>query len=336
LATRKKTYKSKGIDLMSYIKILGVLALALLLYISYRIYISERTLIPISIFALIGGSFFQIKRITKDWGIIFFTAIISFIISFLAFLPGKHEDEYNFENHIEIWPFLFLIFFLFLTAMFVKEKIIPKLTEGITLMQSISIIYWIIDFGLFETQNIFVLILLSIAILFSLFSIFHAFTNFELTRTNRLTLSIWSTIIYVIFAVENILLVFENNQIENVNGITNVIYIALQYFLLGASGVYIVQSYLMLLGFLPGKGSFFNSLYYKELKELKSDHIKRYSAEQINISHSFLCVLFLGLVFYANFVFNIVPKNIAIWIVFVSFPIILNLYEHIKNKKSSL
>ena len=220
--------------------------------------------------------------------------------------------------------------------MFVKEKIIPKLTEGITLMQSISIIYWIIDFGLFETQNIFVLILLSIAMLFSLFSIFHAFTNFELTRTNRLTLSIWSTIIYVIFAVENILLVFENNQIENVNGITNVIYIALQYFLLGASGVYIVQSYLMLLGFLPGKGSFFNSLYYKELKELKSDHIKRYSAEQINISHSFLCVLFLGLVFYANFVFNIVPKNIAIWIVFVSFPIILNLYEHIKNKKSSL
>jgi hypothetical protein len=43
-----------------------------------------------------------------------------------------------------------LIFFIF-----IKEKVIPKLTEGITLIQSMSIIYWIIDFGVFETQNIF-------------------------------------------------------------------------------------------------------------------------------------------------------------------------------------
>ena len=108
---KKRITKSKGFDLKPYLIGLGILALLLLLFISYRIYISERTLIPISIFALIGGAIFQTKRLTKNWGIVLTTALISFIISFTAFLPGKREHEYIFENHIEIWPFVFLVFF---------------------------------------------------------------------------------------------------------------------------------------------------------------------------------------------------------------------------------
>ena len=267
---KKRTTKSKGVDLKPYLIGLGIFALLLLLFITYRIYISQRTLIPISIFALIGGAIFQTKRLTKSWGIVLTTALISFILSFTAFIPGKREHEYNFENHIEIWPYVFLVFFLILIGAFAKEKVTPKLTEGITLIQSMAIIYWIVDFGLLNTQNLFLIFVLLIALFFSLFSIFHAFTHTELTRTNRLTLSIWSTIIYVIFAIEHIINVFQNEQIENTENITSRIYIALQYFLLGVSGVYIVQSYLMLAGFFPGKGSFFNSLYYKELKELKN------------------------------------------------------------------
>jgi hypothetical protein len=228
---------------------------------------------------------------------------------------------------------VFLIFYLLLIGLFAKEKVTPKLTEGITLIQSMAILYWIVDFGLLNTQSWFVMALLSIAVLVSLFSVFHAFTTLALTRTNRLTLSIWSTIIYVVFAVEHICIVFQNETIENTENVTGKILILLDYFLLGVSGVYIVQSYLMLVGFLPGKGSFFNSLYFKELKELKSDHIKRYSVEQTDISHSLFCVLFTGGIFYMNYVYQIVPKNIAIWTVFVSFPFILSSYEYLRIKK---
>lgn len=329
---RKKTTKSKGFGLKPYLIGFGIFVLLLLLFITYRIYISHRTLIPISIFALIGGAIFQTKRLTKSWGIVLTTSLISFILSFTAFLPGKREHEYNFEKHIEIWPFVFLVFFLILISAFAEEKVTPKLTEGITLMQSMAIIYWIVDFGLLNTQNLFLIFIMVIASFFSIFSIFHAFTNTELTRTNRLTLSIWSTIIYVIFATELIINVFQNEQIENTENITSGLYIALQYFLLGVSSVYIFQSYIMLAGFLPRKGSFFNSLYYKELKELKSDHIKRYSIEQINILHSLFCVIFTGGIFYINYVYKIVPKNIAIWTVFVSFPFILYIYEYLKKK----
>jgi hypothetical protein len=330
---KKRTPKSSRFGLNPIIIGLAVGALMLLLFICYRIYISERTLIPISIFAMIGGALFQTRRLTENWGIVLTTALLSFIISFMAFLPGKREHEYVFENHIEIWPFVFLIFYLLLIGLFAKEKVTPKLTEGITLIQSMAILYWIVDFGLLNTQSWFVMALLSIAVLVSLFSVFHAFTTLALTRTNRLTLSIWSTIIYVVFAVEHICIVFQNETIENTENVTGKILILLDYFLLGVSGVYIVQSYLMLVGFLPGKGSFFNSLYFKELKELKSDHIKRYSVEQTDISHSLFCVLFTGGIFYMNYVYQIVPKNIAIWTVFVSFPFILSSYEYLRIKK---
>jgi hypothetical protein len=336
LTTEKKPKKvkpkSKGTDLKPYMIAVGVLSLILLLYISYRMYLTERNLIPVSIFALIAGAVFETKRLTEKWWIVISTALGSFFFSFLAFLPGKREHNYDFENHIQIWPYCFLIFFLIFTIAFNKDKVIPKLTEGITLLQSIVIIYWVVDFGLITTDNLFLIILMCLGLLFSIFSIFHAFTHTELTRTNRLTLSIWSTIIFVLLATENIIRIFQNEQIENTENITSGFYIGLQYFLLGISSVYIVQNYFMLIGFLPGKGTFFNKQYYKDLKELKSEHIKRYSMQQIDILHSLYCIIFTSGIFYLNFYYKIVPKHIAIWIVFVTFPLILYIYEYLTQK----
>lgn len=326
---KKESTRNKGFELKPYMIFLGI-SLLFLLFICYRMYISERTLIPVSIFTLIIGVIFQTKRLTKDWKIIFTAGITSLIISFFSFLPGKTEYEYNFENHIEIWSFVFLIFFLCFITIFAKEKVIPKLTEGITLMQSMATIYWVADYGLWETQNLFLILLMIIGLFFSLFSIFHAFTHTELTRANRLALSIWSTIIYVAFAVEHIYNVFENEKIENSQSFISGCYIAIQYFLLGISGVYIVQSYIMLVGFIPAKGTLLNGQYRKDFKELKNEHIERYSIEQIDILHSLFCVIFSGGIFYLNYEYKIVPRNIAIWIVFFCFPFILYIYEYLK------
>lgn len=329
---KKGKTKSKGFDLKPYMIAVGVLSLVLLLYISFRMYIAERNLIPISIFALIAGAVFETKRLTEKWESVISTALFSFGCSFLAFFPGKREYVYNFENHIEIWPYCFLIFFLIFTIGFNKDKVIPKLTEGITLLQSITIIYWVVDFGLITMDNLFLIILMSVGLFFSIFSIFHAFTHTELTRTSRLTLSIWSTIVFVLLATENIIRTFQNEQIENTEDITSGFYIGLQYFLLGVSSVYILQNYAMLLGFLPDKKRFFNEQYYKDLKELKSEHIKRYSMQQIDILHSLYCIIFTGGIFSLNFYYKVVPKHTAIWMVFVSFPFIMFVYEFIKKR----
>ncbi|MBZ4044073.1 hypothetical protein [Flavobacterium hibisci] len=145
-------------------------------------------------------------------------------------------------------------------------------------------------------------------------------------------LSIWSTIIFVLFAAENIIRTFQNEQIENSQNLTSGFYITVQYFLLGVSGVYIVQNFTMLIAFMPGKGTFFNKQYYKDLKELKNDHINRYSFQQVKILHSLYCIMFTGSLFYLNYYYKVMPKHIAIWLVFVTFPLILNLWNFIKNK----
>lgn len=312
--------------------IIGVFILIFLAYISYRIYNSEGRLIPISVVALISGIIYENRKITEKWSSVLYSALGSLLFSFIAFLPGKRERVYDFENHIEMWPYTFIIIFIIITIIMNEDKIIPKLTEGITLMKSVAIIYWVVDFGFVNIQNKFIIALMIIGVIFALFSAVHAFTHIELTRTNRLVLSIWSSIILVLFALDNIYRVYQNDDIENTHNLIDSVWIGIQYFLLGISSVYIVQNMLMLIRFLPGKQTFFNATYYRELKELKNQHIERYSDEQIGIPKSIFCILFTSSIFYVNYRYQILPRHTAIWVVFVLFPLILYFYGFLKMK----
>lgn len=312
----------------------GLLVLALTIYIGYRINISGRRLIPISVTAIIAGVIFKGRRLSGKWSTVLLTALGSFVFSFFAFLPEKREHGYNFGNHIEAFPYWFIILFAIFSIAFHGDKVIPKLTEGITLLQSIAIIYWVADYGFIHSNSIWLKSVMIIGLLFSLYSVFHAFTHATLSRTNRLTLSIWSSIIMMLFASDNIYRVYQNEQIENTADITHGLYIGLQFFLLGVSCIYIIQNFIMLMGFLPGRGTFFNARYFRDLKELKIDHIKRYSDRQVSILHSFFCVLFTGKIFGLNYHFQILPRHVAIWSVFVTFPFILTIYEIATQRKN--
>ena len=106
---------------------------------------SGRRFIPLGVLALIAGVFFESKRLTEKWLTVLLTALGSFTFSFVAFLASKREQIYNFENHIEMWPYTFIFIFITFKIIVHKDKVIPKLTKGITLLQSIAVIYWVID-----------------------------------------------------------------------------------------------------------------------------------------------------------------------------------------------
>jgi hypothetical protein len=313
---------------------IGLLVLSFTIYVGYRLSISGRRLIPLSVIAIIGGVIFEGRRISDKWSVVLLTALGSLILSFLAFLPGRRENNYNFEDHIAVFPYWFIIIFAIISIVFHGEKVIPKLTEGITLLQSIAVVYWVVDYGLLDTDSIFLRLLMVIGIIFSLYSIYHAFTYAILSRTSRLTLSIWSTIVMMLFASDNMYNVYQNEQIENTTDIAHRLYIGLQFFLLGVSSIYIVQNFLMLMGFLPGRGKFFNAQYFREVRELKSDHIKRYSTQQVNILHSSFCLLFTVTVFGLNYHYQILSRHVAIWLVFFTFPVVLIFYDFATGKRT--
>jgi hypothetical protein len=324
--------KSKSFDLKPIFIVAGLLLLIFVIYIISRIHASDRRLIPISVIALLAGVFLEAKRLCEKWSTFLWEALISFVFSFMAFLPGRNEHGYNFENHIQIWPYAFLFYLIIFAISFNKKKTIAHLTEGITLMQSIAVVYWVIDLHLYENNSLVVQVLMGIGLLFSAFSLFNAFTPFELSRTNRLTLSIWSCIIMVLFAADNIYQTYQTDDIEIINSLPYGLLTGLQFFLLGICSIYMVQNFLMLTRFLPDKSSFFNAKYLKDLKELKSEHVNRYSAEQVNVFHSLFCVFVTGGFFYLNYRYKILPRNLAIWTVIVVFPLILGIFDFVTNQ----
>jgi hypothetical protein len=323
--------KSAGFDLMPIIKIISFIALALTIYIGYRASISDRKLFSVSLIALFAGILFESIRVSNSWKNVIAIFIGSYFFSLTSFFPGKREHTYIFENHIEFWPYAFIFFFTIFFAIFNKDKVTLKLTEGMSLLLTLSLIYWYIDYGFTDYNNWFAITILSIVFVLSAFSLLNAFTHIQLTRTNRLTLSIWSTIIMFAFAVDNIFRVFSNEDIETSEYLSEGLYIGLQYFLLGVSAVYIMQNYLLLAAFLPSR----NGDYKRDLQENKKDHIERYSDKQVYIGHSLFCVLYSGIIYGLNYEFQILPRHTTIWLVFLTFPLLLELIEKIFVKQKT-
>lgn len=311
--------------------ILAIVGFALTLYIVYRASMSERHLFSVSLLALFGGLLFESFRISDDWKKVIYQFIGTYLFSLITFMPGKHEHPYDFESHIEVWPYWFIGFFAIGTALFNKEKVTAKLTEGITLLQSLSLIYWTIDYGFLNVENWFSKSLLLIALLFSAFSILHALTYIHLSKTVRLTLSIWSTIIMFAFAIDNIIRVFSNVDIESTSQLSQGLYIGLQYFLLGVSAVYVARNYILLSSLLPSK----NGNYPSDLKESKKDHVDRYSADQVLIKSSLFCIVYAALFYGANYHYHFLPRHTMIWFVFLTFPLILQLASRLTGYNRS-
>ena len=309
--------KITGFDLLMPILILlGLALVAFTAYIFYRISMTPYKLIPISVVALIVGSIVEAKRLSPKWSTVLIITLISFALSFLCFLPGRREQTYIFENHILFWPYVFLFINVIIIAISYKEKTIPKMTEGKTLVLSIGAIYWILDHGLHNTSIALFKVIMVIVFLIALFSIINAFVYITLSKSLRLFLSIWSTIIMIIFAIDYIYVTYQNGQIEDSVLLKDKIFVGMQYFLLGICSIYIFQNIMMIFGFLPGKGSFFNKRYFEDVRELKKDHIDRYSKKQSTFSLSAICTITSVGFFIANYKYDIFPAIIAIWLVF--------------------
>ncbi|TDP00362.1 hypothetical protein [Flavobacterium sp. 245] len=297
-------------------------------------------LIPLHILALISGIIFESKRITKTWTTAAVIAIISFISTFCLGLylyhisPNSKFDLTQILNlSILAWPIVFFILYVAFSLIFNKRRIAPQLTEGITLILSISMIYWVIDNGLIRFDNIILRTFIIIVILLSLFSFYNAFSKAYLSDTKKLILSIWSSIIMMFFAIDNLSGFFHNGNAVSTNELIQATYIAIQYFLLGISSIYMIQNFMMLIGFLPSWKIFFFIEYSDTIRELKNQHIDRYSDTQVSKSDSKFCILFVSTIFFLNYYFEIVPRSFIIWLIFVTFPFLLMTYHHFLKKK---
>ncbi|WP_316839084.1 hypothetical protein [Pedobacter gandavensis] len=331
--SRENTNKNRtaGINLKGVFVFLGIIAVVLTFYIAYISSLSERKLFSLSLVALFAGLLFESFRITDKWKNVVYKFIGVYCLSFISFYPYRGELNYNLDNHIEMWPYSFLGIFLFFSVFFNKDKVTAKLTEGITLLLSISFLYWLFDLNVFSHENLFSYALILISVGFCAFSLILALTDLELTRVKRLWLSIWSTVVIFSISIDNGYQVFKNGDLESSKYISDNLLIGIQYFLLGVSSMYIMRNFLLLMAFLPSK----NGNYRSDLRDNINDHINRFSEEQVSMISSLLCVLYACTCFYANYKYDILPRNTMIWLVIFSFPLWLGLFELLKNRSKA-
>jgi hypothetical protein len=301
--------------------------------VAYHVSTPNRQVIPLSVFAVIIGLILESRKIAKNWSDVLNSVLFAFCLSLCAFIPFRKEYEYSFENHVAVFPYFFIGFLSILRIGEDEDAATPKLTEGITLVQSIALAYWIIDYDLVSTESLFLKISMFVGLLLSLYSVFHAFTRTTLSRAGRFTLSIWSSVVMLVFAAGNI------NRMdlvlcgEHAAGVRHIVSVALESFLLGVSCIYMIQNFLMLARFLPDKNRLFNAEYRKNVRELTELHIKRYSDSQVDVLHSLLCVIFSVSCFALNYHYQIAPRNVAIWGVFVVFPLVLAIWDRAVRRK---
>jgi len=328
----RKGNKTRNINLL--LGLAAALIVTIAVYWSYSHEGEEGGTLSIQILALMAGTIVESYRYSEKWTTILLSFVSALILGFIAVFPiSNHHDAYA-ENPLALYPYVFMGMFTCLSIFIHGKMKVKPLGEGTTLLLSFAIIYWVADYGYINADSTIEKSVLILGLLLSLYTLLHAFSRLPLSRLARTVLSIWSSVIMLVFAYDNLSMVFKNQQIIDLTNMSEGFYISLQFFLLGASSAYIVSNFILLIGFLPTKNDFFNASYFHRVKEFQNKHISRYSKKQVLVVHSLVCVFFCCTLFGLNYYFKLIPRHLAIWIVFISFPYALMLFDFIIKKRS--
>lgn len=224
-----------------------------------------------------------------------------------------------FEEHLAMWPYYFLVAFIIIATAAQYATVTRKLTEGITLLLTVAINYWIIANGYWGTDSLFVMSLVVINVVLSVFSVYNALSYNSLNKGSRLILSIWSSVITLVLATDNFLELYKNRDIEHLPGFGASALVFFQFFLLGVSSIYLAQNLTMIAAYLPGKQ------YIHSVREMNDVHLKRYSQEQVYIGDAVIVLIISLTGFVLNYFFQFLPANFMIWVTMTLMPGLLYL-----------
>ncbi len=308
---------------------LGIFAVWMLGYVVMKAFKYNQLNIFNMIIPITIGVTYENLRISKKWKYTLLKIFGSLILSLMIFIESENDKGFSFTESINIWSYIFIFLLVLTSVIYHKDRVIPKITEGIILLQSISFIYWIIDIYRSNIFNKYTIIALVLP--FSIFSIFHALSYIKLSRNSKLTLSIWSSFIMLIFSIHTIIYVVKNESYLQ-SDFESIIYNYVTYFILGVSLVYMFKNFELFLGYIPKRNR--GDKNYREIvTSLNEKHISRFSEIQVKRFDSVLAIVFLSTIYGFNLSFNLINAKMLIWICFICFPIILQYKNHLFRKK---
>ncbi len=296
-----------GPKILLVLFIAGIAGLSFFLF--YRIYAVDRKIFHLGFIPLLLGLIYELRRVTQKWSTVFISTLIAFLLSFFAFSHEKNEKQYVFDDHLQTWPYFFLgCFVLVSLVVYLISENVNQITEGVTLLFTISINYWILANGYWNDGNVIIKALVVLNWIASLFTLYHSLSYHPLGKVNRVLLSLWYAFTGIILAADNCYKLYQQRNTDLVTSSAESWLLFCQYFLLGVSSIYIVQN-LLLAGayFIPSKN------YGELIREAHDAHLKRFSKEQVYIIDAVIIILISVTLFTLNYFYEFVPINFMIW-----------------------
>lgn len=332
------TFLSK--DLLTFC---GIFTGLITLVLAIKVLTSEYNFfISFAFLPLLSGLFFEQKRLGYIWKEIFVKSFAAYsIVCIILLISLQNQSADYYEEDTTVLLSIFIICFVFISIMFAyhlgeNSKITAQISEGVLLLQSISLIYFFLDIGfLDEISTLPIIFLVLLIALFSLV-VFHSFSSKFMNEYIKLALSICCTMISLIFSILYFPIILQLGHTE-LTFFQDYLLAFVQYFLFGISIIYTFENIWLLIRFLPDKSESGENYKFR-VKSLKREHIDRFSDDQLAVSTSIFSILFLGGIYFINYKMNWLPSLSLIWLIFTFFPFLIYFWEKFifKNKKQAI
>jgi hypothetical protein len=257
------------------------------------------------------GLVFQLWISSRSLKETFVILLMGFSASLLGFVPGKNEQHYSLQQRLEVWPVVAVITIVISAVVVLWNKLLAPLYEGTLLVIGFGYAYWIFEHNRQWQLGPISLCLLLIPVLPVFIS---AFSYLVLNTGIRLYFSLASSIFLLVLGAEFTFRVFQLPRIEDLGpsaDLTDAAFIALQFFLLGATSIYLVYQLGMLTDLLPGKSENMET-YIPRVRKAMTAQIDRFSTEQIPVSLALVAFLVFALPLALNYLCQFAPPSMAL------------------------
>ena len=273
--------------------------------------------------AFLMGTLLEQSRLTNSPRTAAWMAIAVFGLSLCIFLPFKRETDYSLQHHLDNWPIAFATMLLLAMALVYSKRLTARLGEGNAMLYSIAFFYWMLDRYANESGGLFLVVFAALPLAYAAT---HALTHLPLSRGVRHALSLWSGFVMAALAVRYFFAVVQLGSVEDrlaEADFEGAALIFTEFLLLGAAGAAIGQNLLMLLGYLPGEGRFFNKEYFEEVRELSRAHVERFSSDQVPRGQALVAVVLAGAWLVVNWSFRMASTGLVVWFLVAGVPWIM-------------
>lgn len=261
--------------------------------------------------------FYQIKDTRKFLKTIF--GIASFTPLILLYAINK---DHSLWSNPDYWLISLLMAWVVGALILLSDKPYEPIKESRALLHSIVLMYWTLTIS--DTLYFYPLLLFSIPTL--IFNIQQALSVKLLSKYELLIQSIWSSVVIAVFTLKYVLGVISLVSAREAYiqwGTIDAIIILLEYFFLGASGAYLLLNLGILFDYFPAKKKIYSS-YEEQINASNELYLNRYSREQVSIKDGLVIIITSSIFLLVNLFYNIVSDNLAVWLVMVFAPIVIN------------